>query len=121
MIIIGITGLSCSGKTTLSKNLQNYLGKEQCLLISTDDYYKELTEEQYKVLHNDSAEINFDTPERIDFSLLKNNLKDIKNNNPVEIPKVKVFTYYLNQTRLNLFKLVRFGKLFDYILAAYTS
>ena len=39
-------------------------------------------------MHNDSADINFDTPERIDFDLLKKNLNDIKNNNPAEIPKV---------------------------------
>ncbi len=82
-------------------------------MISMDDYYKELTEEQYRgkkyfktkkwtifisnfsffffiylVLHDDSAEINFDTPERINFDLLKSNLNDIKNNNPVELPKV---------------------------------
>lgn len=48
MFIIGITGLSCSGKTTLSKNLQNSLGADDCLIISMDDYYKELTDEQYK-------------------------------------------------------------------------
>ncbi len=86
MYIIGITGLSCSGKTTLSQNLQKCLGDE-CLLLSMDDYYKELTEEQYKVLHDDEAVINFDTPEQINLQLLKSNLNDIKNNNSVAIPK----------------------------------
>lgn len=42
----------------------------------------------YLVLHNDSAEINFDTPERIDLDLLKSNINDIKNNRPVDLPKV---------------------------------
>ena len=86
MYIIGITGLSCSGKTTLSLNLQKCLGDE-CLLISMDDYYKELTDEQYKVLHDDEAVINFDTPEQLNLELLKSNLNDIKNNNAIEIPK----------------------------------
>ena len=45
-----------------------------------DNYYKELTAEQYKVLHNDEAAINFDAPDAINFDLLKQNLADIKNN-----------------------------------------
>ena len=91
MYIIGITGLSCSGKTTLSLNLQKCLGDE-CLLISMDDYYKELTDEQYKVLHDDEAVINFDTPEQLNLELLKSNLNDIKNNNPIDIPKFDLST-----------------------------
>jgi uridine kinase len=80
MHIIGVTGLSCSGKTTLSEKLYRRLGTENCLLISMDNYYKELTSDQYKVLHNDEAAINFDTPDAINFEMLKKNLKDIKNN-----------------------------------------
>lgn len=45
-----------------------------------DNYYKELSSDQYKVLHNDEAAINFDTPEAIDYELLKQNLRDLKNN-----------------------------------------
>jgi len=87
MYIIGVTGLSCSGKTTLSEKLYKRLGEENCLLISMDNYYKELTSEQYKVLHNDEAAINFDTPDAIDFELLKRNLRDIKNNSQeVKLP-----------------------------------
>jgi uridine kinase len=79
MFIIGITGLSCSGKTTFSKQLRDELGgPEKCLLLSLDDYYKELRPEQYNILHDDMAAINFDTPESIDFGLLNNNLKAIK-------------------------------------------
>lgn len=89
MYIIGITGLSCSGKTTLSEKLEKQLGPE-CLRLSMDDYYKELTPEQYQVLHNDDAVINFDTPESIDFNLLRSNLDDIKNNNPTEIPRFDI-------------------------------
>lgn len=89
MYIIGITGLSCSGKTTLSKKLQSYLGSD-CLSLSMDDYYKVLTAEQYAVLHNDDAAINFDTPDAIDFGLMKSNLADIKNNTPTDIPQFDI-------------------------------
>ena len=90
MYLIGITGLSCSGKTTLAKNLQSNLGADNCLSLSMDDYYKELTIDQYRILHNDEAIINFDTPEAIDFELLKSNLNDIKNNHLAEIPQFDI-------------------------------
>jgi uridine kinase len=91
MHIIGITGLSCSGKTTLAKKLVDSLGgNDECLLISIDNYYKELTQQQLEILHNDSAEINFDTPEAIDFNLLKQNLIDIKQNKLVRLPKFDI-------------------------------
>jgi uridine kinase len=87
MFIVGITGLSCSGKTTLSDSLQEVLGKDDCLLISMDDYYKELTEEQSKVLYNDTAEIDFDCPDAIDFDLLISHLESIFNQREVDIPR----------------------------------
>ena len=40
MLVIGITGLSCGGKTTLCKSLRDQLGLNNCLLISMDDYFK---------------------------------------------------------------------------------
>lgn len=91
MYIIGITGLSCSGKTTLAKKLVDSLGgDDECLLISIDNYYKELTKQQLEILHNDSADINFDTPEAIDFCLLKQNLTEIKQNKLVILPKFDI-------------------------------
>ncbi len=100
MYIIGITGLSCSGKTTLAQSLQSHLG-DACLSLSMDDYYKELTPDQYAILHNDEACINFDTPDVIDFRLLKSNLNDIKNNNPAQLPKFDIATCRISQ-RINV-------------------
>ena len=87
MFVIGITGLSCSGKTTLSEQLRDALGKDDCILLSMDDYYKELTEEQSKILYDDNAEINFDTPDAIDFDQMNSHLKSIINGVPVDIPR----------------------------------
>jgi uridine kinase len=127
MFIVGITGFSCSGKTTLSDSLQEVLGKEDCLLISMDDYYKELTEEQAKILYNESAEINFDCPDAIDFDLLISHLECIFNQREVDLPRYDlgscVVTSY-TKVRPNQFKYViiegvflfcseRLGKLID--------
>ena len=87
MFIIGITGLSCSGKTTFSESLRKILGNNECLLMSMDDYYKELSPDQYKILYDDQAEINFDQPDAINFDLLLSHLNDIKANKPVDLPK----------------------------------
>lgn len=74
MYIIGITGKSCSGKTTMSRKIQSRLGSDKCLLISMDDFYKELTPDQQRMMRTDDSTINFDTPESIDLDLLKKTL-----------------------------------------------
>jgi uridine kinase len=89
MYLIGITGISCSGKTTLSRKVQQSLGEDQCLLISMDDFYKDLTPEQQKQMRLDHSVINFDTPESIDFALLKKTLNDLKSptSDEIRLPK----------------------------------
>lgn len=99
MYVIGITGLSCSGKTELSKNLEKSLGKE-CLLLSMDDYYKELTEYQAAHLYDDEAIINFDEPNAINFDLFISHLKELLAGRSITIPKYDlgscVVTKHLN-------------------------
>ena len=86
MFIVGVTGLSCSGKTSLCEKLKESLGDE-CLYISLDDYYKELSEEELKILYKDEALINFDTPDAIDFDHVIGDVTSILNNKIIEIPK----------------------------------
>lgn len=87
MYVIGIIGISCSGKSTLSEKLQDLLGKDQCLLLSMDDYFKELTEEQSKVLYNEEAEINFDCPEAVDFDQLVDHMSSIQSGKEISVPR----------------------------------
>lgn len=87
MFIIGVIGISCCGKSYFSKLLAERLGTDNCFIISMDDYYKELTEEQYKVLYDDNSDLNFDTPELVDLEKLYNNLNDIKNGVTIQIPQ----------------------------------
>jgi uridine kinase len=99
MFIIGITGLSCSGKTQLSQNLQKYLGENECLMISLDDYYKELTDEQHKILYEDEANINFDVPDAIDFKKLIDHINLIKTNQPCSLPKFDLGSCVLDPSK----------------------
>jgi uridine kinase len=85
MIVIGVTGYSCSGKTTFSQMLKTAL--PDCLLISMDDYYKELTPEQYEILYDDNSDLNFDVPEAVNLDLLYDHLTYLKLGKPFKMPK----------------------------------
>ena len=81
MLIIGIAGGSGSGKTTVVKAITQQL-EENVVVIPQDSYYKDLshyTEEQKRV-HN------FDHPDSIDFDLLRQQLKELRDGKTVEQP-----------------------------------
>ena len=60
--LIGLTGLSGSGKTTFLQRLEQTFGKEQLSVISQDNYYK--PREQQKT--DKKCVVNFDLPTSID-------------------------------------------------------
>jgi len=69
--IIGITGGSGSGKTSLINELRANFSKEQICLISQDNYYRPI--EQQKL--DENGVVNFDLPKSIDKAAF---LKDVK-------------------------------------------
>lgn len=88
MLVIGIAGGSGSGKTTVVKALEKNLEKDNVVVIPQDSYYKDLsnyTEEQKR--HN-----NFDHPDAIDWELLCEQLKDLKEGRSIDQPKYSYLT-----------------------------
>ena len=86
MLVIGIAGGSGSGKTTVVNALIEKLHTEKVVVIPQDAYYKDsgdLTDEEKRV-HN------FDHPDAIDWELLCEQLKDLKNGKTVHQP---VYSY----------------------------
>ena len=85
MLIIGIAGGSGSGKTTVVKAITEQL-KDRVVVIPQDSYYKDLSHctEQEKKEHN------FDHPDSIDFDLLCQPLKELKEGKTIEQP---VYSY----------------------------
>lgn len=65
-ILIGITGGSGSGKTTIADCLAKSFGLESAVLISEDDYYKDTS----LMPGFDEPDFDFDTPEIRDHELL---------------------------------------------------
>ena len=85
MLVIGIAGGSGSGKTTVVKAIAERLN-ERVVVIPQDSYYKDssdLTDEEKR--HH-----NFDHPDAIDWPLLCEQLKDLKEGKSIDQP---VYSY----------------------------
>lgn len=80
--ILGVSGGSCSGKTTLARALTELLGAERCALIYQDSYYID----QSHRFREDGGEVNFDHPDSLEFSLLAKHLDELRGGRSVEVP-----------------------------------
>ena len=61
-VLIGITGGTASGKTSLCMRIAERIGLD-CTYIALDSFYKGLSEED----HHDASNYNFDHPNALDF------------------------------------------------------
>lgn len=81
-IVIGITGGSGSGKTTVVKKILDFFPGNEVAVISQDAYYKDnshLTLEERR-------KINFDHPNSIEFELLVKHIEALKKGQTIEEP-----------------------------------
>jgi len=86
--IIFISGGSASGKTTLANHLKEVLSP-QAVIISMDNYYKDLSHIPFRQRENH----NFDHPQSLDYKLLVKHLKLLKKNTAVYIPQYNFVTH----------------------------
>ena len=96
--LIGISGGSGGGKTSVANLIHKSLGKKDSLLFSMDTYYKDLTPEQEKDLNN----YNFDSPEALDLDLLYTHLNDLMHWKKIEMPTYDFSTNKRNSYTINL-------------------
>ncbi len=82
MFIIGISGGTGSGKTTLVEQLLKEFSEKEITVISQDNYYNDSSKMKYQ----ERVKINFDHPNSIDFKLLTTQLNDLKNGKTIEQP-----------------------------------
>lgn len=82
MLIIGLTGGTGCGKTTVVNQILNELPEEEVGVISQDSYYNDTTHLSFE----ERVKINFDHPKSIDFDLLFNHLKALKAGESIEQP-----------------------------------
>lgn len=82
MLIIGIAGGTGCGKTTVVNHILDELPEAEIGIISQDSYYKDTSHLSYE----ERVKINFDHPKSIDFKLLTEHLKALKNNQVIQQP-----------------------------------
>jgi uridine kinase len=89
MLIIGIAGGTGSGKTTVVNQILNELPETEVGIISQDSYYKQNSNMSYEERSN----INFDHPRAIDFELLVEHLKALKQGKTIDQPVYSFVTH----------------------------
>ena len=85
-IIIGVTGGSGGGKTSVSRAILSHFPDEKISMIEHDSYYKD----QSHLTFEERIKTNYDHPNSMDRDLLIQHLKDLKNGTAVDIP---VYSY----------------------------
>ncbi|WP_152286344.1 uridine kinase [Flavicella marina] len=96
MFIIGISGGTASGKTTIVSALKNFFPETVLEVISQDSYYKKTDDLNFE----EKTKLNFDHPKAIDFDLLFVQLNELKKGKTIEQP-VYSFTEHnrINDTK----------------------
>lgn len=82
-VVIGITGGSGSGKTTIAHKIVDQMQKNEHILIMTQDsYYKDNTGIPMNIRQN----INYDHPDAFDIPLLREQINCLLKYEPIEMP-----------------------------------
>jgi uridine kinase len=95
-MIIGISGGTGSGKTTVANRILESVSASEVVFIQQDSYYRNLTD-----LPLDYRGVaNFDHPDALDNELLINHVRRLKSGEPIELPLYDFKTHSrLNETR----------------------
>jgi len=96
-VVIGFSGGTGAGKTTLVEYAASMLGKENTLIITQDHYYKNHPELTLK----ECSQINFDHPNAIDFELLTEHIRLLQAGKNIRQP-IYSFEKHLRETSFTL-------------------
>ena len=82
MFVIGVTGGTGSGKTTIINKIKRLMNNSKICLLSSDAYYKDNPNLKF----NERDNLNYDTPDAIDFSLLNKHINMLKLGKTISVP-----------------------------------
>ena len=99
MFIIGITGGTGSGKTTIVNKVKNLFDQSDVGFLSSDSYYKDNSNLNFSI----RDKLNYDTPDAIDFDLLNSHIKILKTGQDINVPQYS-FSTHLRLKNSTLFK-----------------
>lgn len=88
MLIIGIAGGTGSGKTTVVNKIINSLPPGEVAVLPQDSYYKDSSH----IPPEERSKINFDEPAAIEWALLVDQLKALKDGKTIQVPTYSYLT-----------------------------
>jgi uridine kinase len=89
MLVVGITGGTGSGKTTVVNRILEQLPEDKVAILPQDAYYKDKS----GLRMEDRQELNYDHPDAVEFSLLIEHLAHLKAGEAVERPIYSYVTF----------------------------
>lgn len=89
MLVIGIAGGTGSGKTTVVNKILKKLNVEGVNILSQDNYYHD--NQNLSIAEREA--LNYDHPKSIDFDLLLQHVKDLKNGKSIDQPVYSFVTH----------------------------
>ncbi len=88
MLVIGIAGGTGSGKTTVVNKIINSFAPGEVAVIPQDSYYKDSSH----IPMEERSKINFDEPAAIEWTLLTEHLRRLKEGQTIEMPTYSYIT-----------------------------
>ena len=88
MLVIGIAGGTGSGKTTVVNKISNSFPPGEVAVLPQDSYYKDSSH----IPPAERSKINFDEPAAIEWSLLEQQLRELKEGKAIEMPTYSYLT-----------------------------
>lgn len=82
MLVIGVAGGTGSGKTTVVQKIQKQFPKGEVTILSHDSYYRD----NKHLSLEERRKKNFDHPDSIEFDLMIEHVKNLKNGISIEEP-----------------------------------
>lgn len=99
MLIIGIAGGTGSGKTTVVNKIINSLPAGEVAVLPQDSYYKDSSH----VPVEERSKINFDEPAAIEWTLLVDHIRRLKEGKSIEMPTYSYLTCTRQQETVTVF------------------
>jgi uridine kinase len=88
-IIIGVSGGTASGKTTVSDAILEQVGRDRIVYIEHDSYYRDLSHLPLE----ERRKLNVDHPDALETELLVAHLQQLQAGQPVDVPIYDFATY----------------------------
>ena len=97
--IVGVSGGTGSGKTTVVQKITETLGADDVLVIFHDSYYRDRSH----LSPEERGQINYDHPDALETDLLIAHVKELIAGNPVEVPLYDYATHTRCQDKIRIF------------------